>query len=59
MTEEQLEQQIEMSTREAPPDTCRVIIEAVRSFVANPDGKIMTIAKISGEDRVHYLIDIS
>ncbi len=55
----ELEKLIEAQTRDAPPDMARLVIEAVRLFIADPDSKVLTIAKVEGDGKTHYLIDIS
>ena len=59
MTNEELEQMLESHTRDAPPDMASVIIESVRAFVADPDVSTLTIAKIEGDGKTHYMIDLS
>lgn len=54
-----LEKLIEQQVSEDPPGTARMVIEAVRLFMADPDAKLLTVAKIEGDEKTHYLIDIS
>lgn len=55
----ELDKLIEQQVSSDPPGMARLVIEAVRLFMADPDAKLLTVAKIEGDEKTHYLIDIS